>query len=78
MNFICFDTSCVSLENVRAIELDEYTIKFHYSTRSPIYYLKKTPLGGEPEFATIGFKTKEEAKENFEKVKKMLDKITNL
>jgi len=78
MNFICFDTSCVSLENVRCIELNGHTIKFYYSTRSPIYYNKKKPLGGEYEFVNIGFKTKEEAEENFEKVKKTLDKCKNL
>lgn len=79
MNFVVFDTCCVSLENVRMIELDNHCIIFHYSTRSPIYYetSKKRTIpkgGGEFETATVSFKDEEMAKENFEKVKKMLDK----
>ena len=78
MNFVCFGSSCVSFENVRLVELIGHTIKFHYSTRTPIYYTKKIAHGGEFEFVTVGFDSEEEAKKNFEKVKKLLDKSKNL
>ena len=78
MNFVVFETACVSLENLRLVELDGCTIAFHYSTRVPIYYetYKKhtIPKGGDFETVNLRFKTKEVAKENFEKVKKALDK----
>lgn len=78
MNFVVFDTCCVSLENVRMIELDKHCIIFHYSTRVPTVYETKgkrtIPQGGSFETATVSFIDEEVAKENFEKVKKMLDK----
>lgn len=78
MKVVIFESSCVSLENLRIVELNGYSIIFHYSTRTPIYYetykKQSIPKGGEFETVTVRFKTIEEAKENFEKVKKALDK----